>query len=101
MNAGYTSRNTSRLCHTPPDLEPFLIFWILGHDLRIGSKSRNQSRTDLGEMPPEDHGPPLPQKQQGQWERPQEPKNRAGGSNLRKKGVLRGVQELDVMLKIF
>ena len=61
-----------------------------GHDLQIGSKSRNQSRMNVGETLTEDREPPCPQKQQGRREPPQEPKKRAAGSNLRTKGVFRG-----------
>ena len=60
-----------------------------GCDLRIWSKSRNQSRMDIGEMPPDDRGPPLPQNQQDQRE-PQEPKNHTEGSNPQEEGVYQG-----------
>ena len=68
-----------------------------GCDLRIWSKSRNQSRMDIGETPPEDHRPPLPQNQQDQRE-PQEPKNHTGGSNPQRKGAYRGRVRTAVML---
>ena len=60
-----------------------------GRDLGFGNKSRNQSRTDIAETLPEDRGPLIPQRQQGQREPPQESKH-AGGSNLLMKGAFRG-----------
>ena len=61
-----------------------------GRDLGFGNKSRNQSRTDVAETLPEDRGPLIPQRQQGQREPPQESKKHAGGLNLLMKGAFRG-----------
>ena len=70
-------------------LSPIRIFWISDRDLQIGSKSRNQSRTDVGGTLPEDREPSL-QGNQGQQEPPHELKKHTGASNLQTNGVPQG-----------
>ena len=62
-----------------------------GHDLQTGSKSRNQSRADVGATLLEDREPPPPQKHRDRQDPLQEPKKHAGASNLQTKGVPRGL----------
>ena len=87
VNAGYTIKNASRRCYASPDLGPILIFRVSGHDLQIGSKSRNWSRMDLGGKL-EDREPPFPQKYRDRRE--QEPKEYTRASYPQMRGVCWG-----------
>jgi len=52
-----------------------------GPDLKTGNQSRNQSRTDAGEIDPEDHETPLPPTRQNLQEPLQEPGPHSSSSN--------------------
>ena len=59
--------NRSRQCFRPCNPEPILIQGLreLGHDLVLGTKSHNQSRLDLGNVPQGNEGSSLPQTRNG------------------------------------
>lgn len=89
VNAGYTIKNASRRCYASPDLRPVLIFRVSGHDLQMGSKSHNQSRTDVGETL-EDCEPPFPPKYRDRRETLEDPKEYTRPSYPQMKGVSQG-----------